>query len=97
MRDVEVLDEATRQSVTNALLRASLNGQDPAEYLHRYGLLATPAMKRKIRADTVDAAADGMEKAAIESLNSGQLLAVLVTVTMLRRLARDIREEKRSE
>lgn len=94
MRGVKVLDDATRGKVAAALLRASESGQDPVEYLHRYGLIATPAMKNKIRADTVDSVANATLRAAMESLSGDQLLAVVITVEKLRQLSALIREGK---
>lgn len=48
--DMEMLETGFRGRVTEALNRAASSGQDPVEYLNRYGLLASPQWEAHLRA-----------------------------------------------
>ena len=44
------LGARTRDRVNSAIGRAAIIGQDAAEYLHRYGLVASPQWRNRVEA-----------------------------------------------
>lgn len=55
------LDWETHAKVTDAISRAGKNDRDVAEYLHSYGLLATPQWRARIEGDAIAKAAAFLE------------------------------------
>jgi len=94
VRDMEMLEEGMRERVTAAIGRANSSGQDVAEYLNRYGLLATPQWKRQLQAEMVNFVADAISRTP--AWLSGPA-AVAAIVKQLRELANNILEGKWAE
>jgi hypothetical protein len=85
---MEMLEEGFREIVVAAIARADSSGQDVAEYLNRYGLLATPQWKNAVRAEMVQFVADAIEVAHRAAPRAPDVL--VITVRQLRLLAETI-------
>jgi hypothetical protein len=72
------MDREFRLKVTAAISRATSSGQDVAEYLNRYGLLATPQWKNRLRSEAVDFMVDAIESTPTLGLSGAQVVHVIV-------------------
>lgn len=87
------MDEGFRVAVGSAIARANDTGQDVAEYLHRYGLLATPQWKARVEAKTILKIAQAIEDTELLAHGVSGVQVSASIVRQLRGLAGDKLQE----
>lgn len=95
---MEALDPDTHASFTRAINRARREDRDVAEYLHSYGLIATPQWRDQIRANTARDIADHISRLSLSEITdtylAGAWTADSIIRGIIRRLA-DVEAEAR--
>jgi hypothetical protein len=102
---VKVLSYSQRMKITDSITRANNTGQDVAEYLHRYGLIATPQWAARIKAEAIGEFISYLEGASLADVIGDKYRAGSWTaddvlrgvITKLRNLEQRTREGEQFE